>query len=86
MPDYTILRFDRPTKGGGVMVLISSNYTVINFKCLSFGPIQVLLCEVARLISDFPFAKIICAYRPPSCDLKLALNFSLKLLKLILHL
>ena len=42
MPDYTILRFDSITKGGGVKLLISSNYTIINFKCLSFGPIQVL--------------------------------------------
>ena len=57
------------------MLLISSNYTVINFKCLSFGPIQVLLCEVARLISDFPFAKIICVYRPPNCNLTSSLSF-----------
>ena len=75
MPDFTILRFDRPKKGGGVMLLISSNYTVINFKCLLFSPIQVLLCEVARLISDFPFAKIIYVYRPPSYDLTSSLSF-----------
>ena len=42
---------------------------------LSFGPIQVLLCEVARLISDFPFTKIICVYRRPSCDLTNSLSF-----------
>ena len=65
MPGYTIFRFDRPTKRDDVMLLISSNYTLINFKCLSFGPIQVLLCEVVRLNSDFRFAKIICVYRPP---------------------
>ena len=34
IPGYTILRFDRPAKGGGVMLLISSNYTVINFKIM----------------------------------------------------
>ena len=74
-PNYTVLRFGRPTKGGGVMLLISSNYTVINFKCLSFGPIQVLLCEVTRQISDFSFAKIIRVYRSPTCDLTSSLSF-----------
>ena len=75
MPDYTMLRFDRPTKGGSVMLLFSSNYSVIYFKCLSFGPLQVLLRKVARLISDFPFAKIICVYRPSTCDLTSSLSF-----------
>ena len=75
IPDYTIFRFDRPTKGCGIMVLISSDYTFINFKCLSFGPIQVLPCEIARLISYFPFAQIICVHRPPNCDLTSSLSF-----------
>ena len=42
---------------------------------MSFGLIQVLLCEVARLISDFLFAKVFCVYRPPSCDLTSSLSF-----------
>ena len=42
---------------------------------MSFSPIQVLLREVARLISDFPIAKIIRVYHLPSCDLTSSLSF-----------
>ena len=47
------------------MLLISYNFTVTNFKYLLFGPIKVLRCEVARLISDFLLQKsFVCIVLP----------------------
>ena len=31
--NFTILRFDRPSKGGGVLLLINSNFNIISSKC-----------------------------------------------------
>ena len=53
----------------------SSNYTVVNFKCMSFGPIQVLLYDVDRLISNFPNAKILCVYCPLDSELTNSQSF-----------
>ena len=75
VPDYTVLRFDRPSKGGGVLLLINDKYKIINFKCLTFGSIQVLLCDVACIIHNFALTRFVCVYRPPNTDLVSSISF-----------
>ena len=71
----TTLRLDRPCKGGGVLLLINSNFNIISSKCVSFGPIQVLLCDVAHIIDTFALTRFVCVYHLPSCDMASALSF-----------
>ncbi len=35
VPGFAILRFDRPTHGGGgLLLLVNDNYHIIDYKCL----------------------------------------------------
>ncbi len=67
--NYSVFRFDRPTRGGGILLLVKNNFTVSNTQCFAFGPIQVLLCDVKSLFSYSKNSRVICIYRPPNCDL-----------------
>ena len=73
--NFTISRLNKPSKGGGVLLLINSNFNIISSICLSFGPIQVLLCDVANIIDAFALTRFLCIYRPPSYDMASALSF-----------
>ena len=64
VPDYTVLRFDRPSKGGGVMLLINAMYKILHFECNSFGSIQVLSCDVEGLLYNDTMVRCVCIYRP----------------------
>ena len=57
------------------MFLIHNNYHITNSKCVSFGPIQVLICDIKCILSDYDLARFICVYCPPNCDLNSSLSF-----------
>ena len=74
-PDYNVFRFDRATRGGGLMLLIHKNFTIIKSACLSFGSIQAIYCDVECMFYDFTSTRIICVYRPPNCELAYSFSF-----------
>ena len=58
LPEYNIKRFDRPTKGGGVMLLSNVKYQIAKSECLFFGPIQVLFCDILSLLAVFEMCRL----------------------------
>ncbi len=75
VPGVAILRFDRPTHGGGILMLVNDNYHIIESKSVSFGPIQVLYADVDGAISVSHVARFVCVYRPPNSDMASSLLF-----------
>ena len=69
VPDYTVLHFDRPSKAGGVLLLIIAKYKIINLICVMFGSIQVLQSDVACIVHNFAMTRFVCVYRPPNTNL-----------------
>ena len=72
---YTIIRFDRPTHGGGIMFLIKDVHHIVEFKCFTFGPIQVLYADIECTLSINNVVRFVCVYRPPSSDMLSTLSF-----------
>ena len=75
LPDYTVLRYDRPSKGGGVLLLVHKNYSIANVTTHLFGNIQVLSCDIENFFCNCPIARFSCVYRPPNSQLQYSLSF-----------
>jgi hypothetical protein len=75
LPAYNILRFDRPTHGGGVMLLVNNKLHIKLTKQMSFGPIQVLYADIECAFSVFNLIRFVCVYRPPNSDMVNSLCF-----------
>ena len=46
VPAYSALRYDRPTHGGGIMLLIRDDCHIFSSNHLCFGPVQVLHADI----------------------------------------
>ena len=68
LPEYNITCFDRPTKGGDVMLLSNVKYQIAKSECLFFGPIKVLFCDILSLLAGFEMCRIVGVYRPLNCE------------------
>ena len=75
LPEYSILRFDRPTHGGGIMFLVRNCCNIIHSRQFAFGAIQVLCCDVEYLSPGSKVVRFVCVYRPPNTDMTSSLNF-----------
>ena len=75
VPDYNVLRFDRATRGDGVILLIHKNFAIIKSACLSFDPIQAIYCDVECMFYNFASTRIICVYHLPNCEQAYSLSF-----------
>ena len=75
LPEYNITRFDRPTKGGGDMLLSNVKYQIAKSECFFFGPIQVLFCDILSLLTGFEMYRIVCVYRPTNYEKFRSLSF-----------
>ncbi len=76
VPSYSILRFDRPTHGGGVMLLVANRFNIIECKQFSFGHIQVLYADIGCSMSKVGnVVRYVCVYRPPNTDMESSLLF-----------
>jgi exonuclease III len=75
VPGFVILRFDRPTHGGGIMLLVKENYNIVDSKCLTFGSIQVLYADIECELSVNNVVRFVCVYRPPNSDMTSSLSF-----------
>ncbi len=64
VPNYSILRFDRLTRGGGIMLLIRDNFRILHSKCMSFGPIQLLYADIECALHVNNVTRFVCVYRP----------------------
>ena len=52
VPQYSVVHFDRPTLGGGVMLLARNCCNILCTKQFAFGAIQVLCVVVDYLVAD----------------------------------
>ena len=75
LPNYNKLRFDRPSRGGGVMLLIHNLCHIVGSWQLSFGPIQVLYADVKCRGFYSDVIRVVYVYRPPNTDMDSSLLF-----------
>jgi hypothetical protein len=75
MPGFSVLRFDRPTHGGGIMLLVNNDCTVLCTEQASYGNIQVLYCDVACTLPISNAVRFVCVYRPPNSDIDCSISF-----------
>lgn len=68
VPRFTVLRFDRPTHGGGVLLLVWDTYNIIKHDRLSFGAIQVLFADIECSLTAGNIVRFFCVYCSPSSD------------------
>ena len=72
---YSILRYDRPTHGGGVMLLVKNNFTILECHELSYGSIQVLYADIQYGSPNSFVIRVVCRYQPPNTDITSSLLF-----------
>ena len=71
--NYLILRFNRPSHGGGVMLLVANGLHIVDSRKFSFGKIQVLYADIQ--FSTLLLVRFICVYHPPNTDMINSLAF-----------
>ena len=56
------------------MLLVKENHHIVEFKCFTFGPIQVLYADIECALSVNNVVRFICVYRPPNSDMMSTLS------------
>ena len=69
VPAYSVLRCDRPTQGGGIMLLIRDDCHILSSNHVCFGPVQVLYVDIECTSLSSEVARFVCIYRPPNADM-----------------
>ena len=69
VPAYSVLRCDRPTQGGGIMLLIKDDCHILSSNHVCFGPVQVLYVDIECTSLSSEVARFVCIYRPPNADM-----------------
>ena len=69
VPAYSVLRYDRPTHGGSIMLLIRNDCHILSSNHLCFGPVQVLYADIECTSLSSEVTRFFCIYRPPSTDM-----------------
>ena len=69
VPAYSVLRYDWPTHGGGIMLLIRDDFHILSSNHLCFGPVQVLYVDIKCTSLASEVAHFVCIYRPSNTDM-----------------
>ena len=69
VPAHSVLRYDRPTHGGSIMLLIRDYCHILSSDHLCFGPVQVLYADIKCISLLSEVARFVCIYRPPNTDM-----------------